>query len=146
VDLKYCRAYQGTNQSAKIIGRKFFGTMDYLMKQLIFACVATMLLLSAGALHAECAFPSADGLAIPDGSTASKEELLAAIQRVKEYQATMLWFRDCLDADLAAEEQPPSVEAQQFYTLRFNSSITSEEEVAARLNAEIRAFKARAEE
>ena len=44
------------------------------MKQLIFAFAATLLLLSAGALHAECAFPSADGLAIPDGSQASKEE------------------------------------------------------------------------
>ena len=116
------------------------------MKQLISACAATMLLLSAGVVHAECAFPSADGLAIPDGSQASKEELLAAIQRVKEFKATMVWFRDCLDEELASMEQPPPLEATQFYTLRFNSSITTEEEVAARLNAEIRAFKARASE
>ena len=123
-----------------------FGTMGYLMKHLISACAATLLLLSAGALHAECAFPSADSLAIPDGSKASKEELLAAIQRVKDYQATMISFRECLDAELAAAEQPPSLEATQFYTLRFNASITSEEEVAARLNTEIRAYKARATE
>jgi len=116
------------------------------MKQLIFAFVFAMLLLSAGALHAECAFPSADGLGIPDGSQASKEELLAAIQRVKDYQATMIWFRDCLDAELAEMEQPPPLEATQFRDLRFNASVTSEEEVAARLNAEIRAFKARASE
>ncbi|MCJ7556397.1 MAG: hypothetical protein MUP90_05715 [Gammaproteobacteria bacterium] len=115
------------------------------MKQLIFAFAATLLLLSAGALHAECAFPSADGLAIPDGSQASKEELLAAIKRVKDYQATMIWFRDCLDAELAAMDQPPPLEASQFRDLRYNASVTSEEEVAARLNTEIRAFKARSE-
>lgn len=123
-----------------------FGTMGYLMKHLISACAATMLLLSAGALHAECAFPSADSLAIPDGSKASKEELLAAIQRVKDYQAAMVWFRDCLDAELAEMEQPPPLEATQFRDLRYNASVSSEEEIADRLNTEIRAYKARATE
>jgi hypothetical protein len=112
------------------------------MNKLISAAAFT-LLLSAGVLRAECNFPSADGLKIPDGNTATKEELIAAITQVREYQAQMAAFRDCLDAELAAMEQPPVLEASQFHDLRYNSSISEEEEIAARLNAEIRAFKAR---
>jgi hypothetical protein len=113
------------------------------MKKLITVCMTALLMLSAGELYAECQFPSADDVVIPDGSKASKDELIAAITRVKEYQAKMAEFRECLDAELAAMEQPPVLEASQFHDLRYNASISEEEEVAARLNSEIRAFKAR---
>ena len=111
------------------------------MKRLISAAAATLLMLSAGALHAECVFPSSE-IEIPDGSTASKEAMIAAISRVKAYQADMAEFRSCLDDELDAIEDPKPLEALQFHDLRFNASVASEEEVANKLNSEIRAFKA----
>lgn len=111
------------------------------MKRLISAAAATLLMLSAGALHAECVFPSSE-IDIPDGSKASKESMVAAIQRVKAYQSEMAAFRTCLDDELAAIAEPRPLEALQFHDLRFNASVTSEEEVASKLNNEIRAFKA----
>jgi hypothetical protein len=111
------------------------------MKRLISAAAATLLMLSAGALHAECVFPSSE-IDIPDGSKASKESMIAAIQQVKAYQSEMAAFRTCLDDELAALAEPRPLEALQFHDLRFNASVTSEEEVANKLNNEIRAFKA----
>jgi len=111
------------------------------MKRLITAAAATVFLLSAGAVHAECVFPSSE-IDIPDGSKVSKDTMIAAIQRVKAYQAEMALFRTCLDDELAAIEDPKPLEALQFHDLRFNASVASEEEVANKLNAEVRAFKA----
>ena len=111
------------------------------MKRLISAAAATLLMLSAGALHAECVFPSSE-IDVPDGSKASKETMVAAIKKVRAYQGEMAAFRTCLDEDLAAVADPKPLEALQFHDLRFNASITSEEEIANKLNNEIRAFKA----
>ena len=116
------------------------------MKQLIIAAAATVLLLSAGNVHAECAFPSYDEVRIPNGDTASKEEMIAAVKRVKDFQADMAAFRTCLDEELAAMEEPVPLEAVQFHDLRFNASVSTEEEIANKLNTEIRAFKARGAE
>lgn len=111
------------------------------MKKMMTAAVASLLMLCAGAVHADCVFPSSE-IDIPDGSTASKETMIAAVKRVKAYQAEMAEFRSCLDDELAAVEDPKPLEAVQFHDLRFNASVTSEEEVASKLNNEIRAFKA----
>ena len=111
------------------------------MKRLISAAAAALLMLSAGALHADCVFPSSE-IDIPDGSKASKETMIAAVKRVKVYQAEMAAFRTCLEDELAAVADPKPLEALQFHDLRFNASVTSEEEVANKLNNEIRAFKA----
>lgn len=111
------------------------------MKRLITATAASMLMLCAGVVQAECVFPSSD-IDIPDGSTASKETMIEAVKAVKAYQAEMAAFRACLDDELAAVEDPKPLEAVQFHDLRFNASVTSEEEVANKLNNEIRAFKA----
>lgn len=111
------------------------------MKSSLPAMLAGLVLL-AGPAWAECPAPSSDELDIPDGGSATREQMLAAVQRVKAYQAQMEGFRQCLSAELDAMPQPAPPEAVQFHDLRHNASITSEEAVAERLNAEIRAFKA----
>ena len=115
------------------------------MKRLITAAAAGLLMLSAGALHAECLFPGSE-IDIPDGSKASKEEMIAAIKKLKDLQAEMEAFRTCLDDELDSLDQPPEPVAVQFHDLRYNATITTEEELANKLNEEIRAFKARGTE
>lgn len=112
------------------------------MKRLISAAAATLLMLSAGALHAECVFPGSE-IDIPDGSKATKEEMIAAIKRLKDLQAEFDVFRTCLDDELAALTQPPEPVAVQFHDLRYNATVNTEEELASKLNEEIRKFKAR---
>jgi len=93
------------------------------------------------AAQAECLYPEVDEVRIPSGRSASEAEMVAAISEVKAFQATMAAFRACLDEELAAGEQPPAREAVQLHNLRFNASISVEEELAARLNAQIHAYR-----
>jgi len=108
------------------------------MRRLILAVVAT---LGTAAANAECEYPDQDQVRIPSGRTASEAEMVQAIGEMKSFMAEMEAFRNCLDTELHAGEQPPAREAVQLHDLRFNASVSAEEEMAERLNTQIRLFK-----
>jgi len=108
------------------------------MRRLILAVVA---ILGTTLARAECVYPDQNQVRIPSGRTATQDEMVQAIGEMKSFMAEMEAFRNCLDAELQAGEQPPAREAVQLHDLRFNASISAEEDVAERLNAQIRLFK-----
>jgi len=73
------------------------------MKLLIRVSVAAAALASSIAAHAACVYPQAPQ-SIPNGSTATKEQMLAAQATIKEYSSAVQdTYLPCLDTELAAQ-------------------------------------------
>jgi hypothetical protein len=102
---------------------------------------------SAASMAGDCPAPSDPTL--PDGATATMEEMLAGQKAVKEYQAANSEYRACLDpqvsaAEVAAAGDSPSQEAVAALKKLnddYNASVSKEEELATKFNAALRAYK-----
>ena len=53
---------------------------------------------AAAQAHADCAYP-AEPTAIPDGSKATKEEMIAAQKSVKDFDAAIITYTSCLKSE-----------------------------------------------
>lgn len=112
------------------------------------ATTATMafLLFSGGVDASNCVEPSAPS--IPEGSTASMDEMIEAQTAVKTYQTAMGNYRRCIEnymnsIDEAFKEGDKEAAADYLnHNRRFNDSVNSEEQVAQEFNVAIRAYKA----
>ncbi|MEM1404839.1 MAG: hypothetical protein AAGG55_15995 [Pseudomonadota bacterium] len=116
------------------------------------------------ALAAALAFGATSALAIedcgapekpmmPDGSTATMEQMLEGQKAVKTFQADLKIHLECLDEHMAAAEDAASktddeeakATHQAAYNEAFNAynaAVSSEEEVAGDFNVALRAYKA----
>jgi hypothetical protein len=102
---------------------------------------------SASSIAEDCAAPALPGL--PDGATASLEQMLAGQKAVKEFQAVNSEYRTCLEpkvsaAEVAAAGDSPGPELQE--TLKqlndeYNASVSAEEELAAEFNTQLKEYK-----
>ena len=95
----------------------------------------------APAAQAACEYPV--NVKIPDGKTATQEEITAASAAVKKYLADMEAYTTCLDAEAAAvpvEQQTP--EAKAMHVKRYNAAVDAMELTANSFNEQLRAFKA----
>ena len=97
-----------------------------------------------------CDYPeSAD---IPNGSTATREEMLAGQQAVKDYIAAMEEYLACIEEeeqatletlpDINDEER---VNRERALTMKHNAAVEEMEIVAARFNEEVRVYRAQSE-
>jgi hypothetical protein len=104
----------------------------------------TLLVLALGLAplaNAACNYPAE--LHIPDGATATQEEITAASTGVKKYLADLEAYTACIDAEAAAlpvEQQ--TEEAKALHVKRYNAAVDAMEASAAAFNAQLRAFKA----
>jgi hypothetical protein len=117
------------------------------MKMLLpLSFVATLL---AAPAFAECVAP-ANSVVIPDGATATKDALLAAQHAIKDYNAAVTQFADCLkteqEAKLAAGGDKLSDANRQKinleYAARNNAEVDKLQQLADKFNLELRAWKA----
>jgi hypothetical protein len=105
-------------------------------------------LASASSFAEDCAAPPTPTL--PDGATATKEQMLDAQKSIKEYQAANLLYQQCLEPKISAAETaaagdspgPELVAALQALNEQYNAAATKEEELASGFNAEIKKYKA----
>lgn len=106
--------------------------------------------LFAGTASAACTAP--DNIAkIPNGSKATKDEMVAAQRSVKAYDAAVKVFTDCLkteqDAEIAAggekmtEDQKTKVAGR--YAERQNVEVDKLQKAADKFNTELKAYKAK---
>lgn len=92
-----------------------------------------------------CDYPARAEL--PNGATASKEEMLAGQRSVKDFMAAMEAYLSCIDTEekdaVAAleisDEEKASREAN--FTKRYNAAVEEMELVAAKFNEEVRAYR-----
>lgn len=119
------------------------------MKNPVKLVLASSLLLAAQAALA-CDYP--EKASIPDGDTASEEEMVEGHSDVQEYVANMEEYLDCIVAEeKAAREElgelEPEVEQQREDMLdkKYNAAVAEMKTVAAQFNAQLQAFRDRAE-
>ena len=107
------------------------------------------LLLSANAL-ADCAFPQPPA-SMPNGATASREEMVAAGAAFRSFNDAVLAYQACLEKDTAdrtasAAGATAAEEIRQLKTMqrrKHNESQKTLEEKIGAWNEQLRAFKAR---
>jgi len=117
------------------------------MNNIKFALIG-LALASTVSLAEDCATPTPPTL--PDGASATKEQMLAGQKSVKGYQAANTEYRACLDpqvsaAEVAAAGDSPSEEATaalKKLSDDYNASVSKEEEVALKFNEALKAYKA----
>jgi hypothetical protein len=93
----------------------------------------------AGSLpaHADCVLPPAPSK-IPDGSTASQQEMLTAMQTLKEYNGDVDTYTKCLDFE-AKQNHLSRTDEERMH----NSAVETLQKVAAKFNEQVRTFKAK---
>ncbi len=111
--------------------------------------IATLLLTAAPVSFA-CDYPQP--AEVPNGSTASKDDMLAGQTAVKDYMTAMEAYLACIETqekDTVAsmpeitEEERASRDAA--LTKKYNAAVQEMELVAARFNEEVRAYKENSE-
>ena len=88
----------------------------------------------------ECEMPESP--AIPNGRTATEQELVATVGEIKTFQAALAEYRECLQAQETELGDEVTPDQQQNFVQLFNSSVDEEEAVAAEFNEAVGAFKA----
>jgi hypothetical protein len=120
------------------------------MKMRVLSGLLLMGLLSAGYAHAGCIYPKAPA-SIPDGATATEQEMLDGMKAVKEYNNQVTAYLSCLDMEMqaridAAGADAPADQVAQIRAItakRHNAAVEELEAHAARFNEQVKAFKAR---
>ncbi len=95
-----------------------------------------------------CEYP--ERISIPNGTTATKEEMLEGQRGVKSYVATMEAYLDCIveeekRARAAIEDLSPEDEQQREDMLnkKYNAAVDEMERTAAQFNVEVQAYRAK---
>ncbi len=112
------------------------------------------LLLSSAALAADpnCTYPSAPA-PVPDGATATKDQMVAAKNDTARYNTEMNVYLDCLKAasdkltpadpsKLSAEQKKKYDEQKKALDLKNNAAVDELQVVVGKFNDQLKAYKA----
>lgn len=106
---------------------------------------AAFLTLAAGFIgvnaFAACENPSMIQ-SMPDGSTASMDDMIAAQTAVKNYMAEMEAYLACLNEDIEASGDDAAAEFRSLMVTRYNTAVTELETIAAAFNEQLQAYRA----
>jgi len=115
---------------------------------LAMACLAT---LGAAPVYADCTYPVAPDK-VPDGATATLEEMLAGQKAVKEFQQAINDYTACIDKELddkiakAGDKLKPDqkTDMQRIEAQKHNAAVDQAQAVADRFNEQVKVYKTRA--
>lgn len=105
-----------------------------------------LILAGSQTLAADCTAPEKP--TVPEGGSATMDQMLEGQKAVKTYQETNLEYMKCLEpamaeAKLAAEQgEDAALERYTAAQEAYNAAVSAEEEVAGEFNTQIRAYKA----
>ncbi|MBL8269588.1 hypothetical protein [Steroidobacter sp.] len=107
-------------------------------------------LLTAVAANAECSYPKAPA-GLPDGTTATQEEMVTGMKAIKEYNAQVTSYLSCLEGEMntrieAAGPDAPADQVEQIkaiHTKRHNAAVEELESTASRFNEQVKVYKSR---
>jgi hypothetical protein len=117
------------------------------MKEIVkYACCTSLLF--AAHVGLACDYPTK--AQIPNGSTASQEEMMEGQRGVKAYVADMEAYLECIveeekAARAAIADLKPEDEQQRedMLTKKYNAGVEEMEQIAAKFNVEVQTYKAR---
>ena len=111
--------------------------------------IALAAALAAGQAHAACTYP-AEPAAIPDGNTATLDQMVAAQKSVREFDQAINAYTACLKleheaamskgADLTDDQKK---EMERVQVQKHNAAVEADEALAARFNEQLKTFKAK---
>lgn len=78
---------------------------------------------------------------VPDGETATTDEMVQARNAVTEYLAAMESYLACIDEEIEAEGDDAPEEFEALMIQRHNAAVSEMETVAAAFNEQLRAFQ-----
>lgn len=105
-------------------------------RMILRAAFAAAILTSLPAL-ADCTLPPPPSK-IPNGSTASEQDMIAAMNTLKEYNGDVNVYLKCLDYEVKQNRMPSSIRDS-----KNNSAVAELQSVADKFNQQVRAFKAK---
>jgi len=108
-----------------------------MLRKLLTPIISALMCMPA---FADCVHP--ESIRIPDGATATNEEMVDGQMRVKEYMAEMEAYLDCLDKESAAAAEERTAEESAAVTQVYNSAVDEMHRIASAFNEEVRAYKA----
>jgi len=115
-------------------------------QRLVGGVLAAFALAMSFTAQAECTYPKAPA-AIPDGKSASKDEMIAAMQAFKQYDADVQSYLTCLSDETAAMAKNGAtdsvVQFKAMQTRKHNSALAEAKEHAGKFNEQVRAFKSK---
>jgi len=106
--------------------------------------VTLALLACSGAAQADCAFPKAPA-SIPDGKTASEQEMVAAMAAFKAYNEEVNAFGVCLEQETKdkAAGTAQLMQLKTMQTKKLNTAVDELQAKAKQFNEQVRIYKAR---
>jgi len=118
----------------------------------LFAIAATAVL-TVGPAYADCTYPTPPSK-LPDGNSATKEEMVAGQIAVKEYDKAIKAYTDCLRLEHSdaiskiggkpSEDQKRALQdMERVETQKHNAAIDQEQSIVDRFNEQVRVFKAK---
>ena len=104
----------------------------------------------AGAAQADCVYPKSP-TNLPDGATATQDDMVAGMKAVKEYNEQVNTYLTCLESEMntrieAAGADAPAEQIEQIkaiHTKRHNAAVEELEASAAQFNEQVKVFKER---
>lgn len=116
------------------------------MNKMIKTAISVAILLIAQSALA-CEYPSR--VDVPDGATASKDEMISAQRGVKAYMAAMEEYLNCIEGDEAAavlalgEDVDDEAKRQraEMFNKKYNAAVEQMNLVAEEFNVQVRAYK-----
>jgi hypothetical protein len=109
---------------------------------------------TAAHAHATCTYPRAPD-AVPDGNTATKDQMIAAKHDFDRYNGEMNSYLDCLKLEMDAatpkdpkklspEEKKQADDQQKILVQKNNAAVDELQAVVGRFNEQLKIYKAKA--
>ena len=124
------------------------------MMNILFKSAVATTILAISPLALACDYPAA--VDIPNGATATKDEMVSGVNAFKAWQQALAEYRECIKAETAeaiaaladsgasAEEQEQSKMAlEKQLTQKHDASVDDEMTRAEDMNAQIKAYKSK---
>jgi uncharacterized protein YfkK (UPF0435 family) len=110
--------------------------------------LALIALAASGVAQATCIYPRAPDR-LPDGATATFEEMAAAQKVVRQFNDDINAYNSCLDLEMVSLEKSGAYDENRLTELRAmqakknNAAVDEVQSLADRFNEQLRIFKAR---
>ena len=103
----------------------------------------------AAPLALACDYP-APPKDLPDGASATKDEMLAGVKVISAFQEKMTAYLTCIEADqvitmqgLAEDDEDGRKRSQSNFDKKYNAAVEDQTKAVEQFNLEIRTYKAR---
>ena len=106
-------------------------------RRVILAAVAVAYAASMAAYADDCVLPPAPSK-IPDGSSANEQEMVSAMQTLKQYNGDVDTYLKCLDFEQKQNRLSRTEEER-----KHNEAVDTMSKIAAKFNEQVRTFKAK---